>query len=105
MLTRPSITKFLVRAALISTLFSLLAAPTATRRTARPPQLTTTSAAVPDYGNNRVLIYSVPLGGAFDQTASTVVGQAGFTTAAVGTTASTMNRPRRWPWMPRAISM
>jgi hypothetical protein len=54
---------------------------------------TTTSAMVPDFGNNRVLIYTVPLGAVFDETASTVLGQPGFTTATAGTTASTMNQP------------
>ncbi len=54
---------------------------------------TTTSAALPDYSNNRVLVYTVPLGAVFDQTASTVLGQASFATAAAGTTASTMNQP------------
>jgi len=53
---------------------------------------TTTSATVPDLNNNRVLIYTVPPA-VFDQTASTVLGQPGFTTASMGTTASTMNQP------------
>ena len=93
MLTRPSITKFLVRAALLSTLFVVARSTNSNTSNSTPATTTTTSAAVPDSGNNRVLIYTVPLGGAFDQTASTVLGQSGFTTATTGTTASTMNGP------------
>jgi hypothetical protein len=54
--------------------------------------LTTTSALiVTDDGNNRVLIYDAPFG--TGQSANVVLGQSNFTTATIGTTASTMNQP------------
>jgi hypothetical protein len=52
---------------------------------------TTTFLSVPDYDNNRVLIYKVPF--ITGQGADVVLGQADFTTATSGTTASTMDGP------------
>ncbi len=46
---------------------------------------------VPDFSNNRVLIYDAPL--STNQSANVVLGQPNFTTATAGTTASTMNDP------------
>jgi sugar lactone lactonase YvrE len=54
--------------------------------------LTTTSALiVADYANSRVLIYNAPF--VTGQSANVVLGQSNFTTATIGTTASTMNQP------------
>ena len=51
----------------------------------------TTTLIVADPGNNRVLIYDAPF--STGQNANVVLGQTNFTTATVGTTASTMNGP------------
>ena len=52
---------------------------------------TTNSLIVPDFSNNRVLIYDAPF--STGQSANVVLGQANLTTATAGTTASTMNAP------------
>ena len=54
-------------------------------------QTITTSLMVADFFNNRVLIYDTPF--STDQSANVVLGQANFTTATAGATASTMNCP------------
>jgi hypothetical protein len=54
-------------------------------------QTITTSLAVADFFNNRVLIYNTPFN--TDQSANVVLGQANFTTATPGATANTMNGP------------
>jgi len=54
-------------------------------------QTITTSLAVADFSNNRVLVYDTPFN--TDEPANFVLGQANFTTATSGATGITMNQP------------